>query len=51
MTYFSYCEKCLKQPKTGREADSQFYDFRFEYPVCLKCVEEYNLEDELEEQE
>ena len=44
--YYPYCEKCLEQPKTGREADSQFYDYRFEIPVCLSCVEMYNLEPE-----
>jgi hypothetical protein len=42
--YFAYCVKCLRQPKTGREADSQFYDFRFDEPTCLNCVEEYGLE-------
>lgn len=48
MTYFSYCEKCLEQPTKNTK---EFYDFRFEYPVCIKCVREYNLGDELEEQE
>lgn len=47
--YFPYCEKCLKQPKTGREADSEFYDYRFDYPVCFPCVEEQNLEPESED--
>jgi hypothetical protein len=42
--YYAYCVKCLKQPKTGREADSEFYDFRFDEPTCLSCVEEYDLE-------
>jgi hypothetical protein len=44
--YYPYCERCLEQPKTGREADSQFYDYRFEIPICLSCVEFYNLEPE-----
>jgi hypothetical protein len=48
MSKFPYCEKCLKQPK--REFD-QFYDYRFEYPVCIDCVREYDLEPEEEEGE
>jgi hypothetical protein len=46
MTYYPYCARCLEQPKTGIEADSQFYDFRFDIPVCLSCVEMYNLDPE-----
>jgi hypothetical protein len=45
MSKFPYCEKCLAQPK---KEYSQFYDFRFDYPVCLDCVREYDLEEELE---
>lgn len=46
--YFAYCEKCLKQPNIKTEGS--FYDFRFDYPVCLDCVEKYNLEDELDQE-
>jgi hypothetical protein len=46
MSNFPYCEKCLEQPKPESK---EFYDYRFEYPVCIKCVDDYNLEDELEE--
>jgi hypothetical protein len=46
MSKFPYCEKCLEQPKTGIEAQSHFYDFRFDFPICLSCVEFYNLEPE-----
>lgn len=40
--YFAYCERCLEQPNIKTE--TYFYDYRFEFPVCLSCVEEYNLE-------
>jgi hypothetical protein len=44
--YFPYCVKCLKQPTLKTE--TAFYDYRFELPTCLECVEEYGLEPELE---
>jgi hypothetical protein len=44
MSKFPYCEKCLKQPTTETQAGSAFYDFRFDYPVCLDCVREQNLD-------
>ena len=44
--YFAYCERCLKQPNIKTEGS--FYDFRFDYPVCISCVEEYSLEPESE---
>jgi len=47
MSQLPYCEKCLSLPKSE---DKEFYDYRFEYPVCISCVEEYNLEEELEEE-
>jgi hypothetical protein len=43
MSNFPYCEKCLKQPTTDTK---EFYDYRFDYPVCISCVEEYDLEPE-----
>lgn len=43
MSNFPYCEKCLEQPTTETK---EFYDYRFEYPVCSACVEKYNLEPE-----
>ena len=48
MSKFPYCESCLEQPKTGKEAQSSFYDYRFDYPVCLNCVTEHSLEPEEE---
>ena len=42
MSYFAYCVKCNEQPTT--ETEGSFYDFRFDEPVCVGCVEEYNLE-------
>lgn len=45
MSQFAYCEKCLKQPDT---TTTEFYDYRFDYPVCMACVEEQNLEPESE---
>jgi len=45
MSNFPYCEKCLKQPTTDTK---EFYDYRFDYPVCISCVEEYDLEVECE---
>jgi hypothetical protein len=43
MSKFPYCEKCLEQPTTDTK---EFYDYRFDYPVCISCVEEYDLEPE-----
>lgn len=48
MTYYPYCEKCLKQPNAKTK---EFYDYRFDYPVCIDCVREYDLEETLEEEE
>jgi hypothetical protein len=45
MSNFPYCEKCLKQPTTDTK---EFYDYRFDYPVCISCVEKYDLEVECE---
>lgn len=39
--YFPYCVRCLEQPNAKTK---DFYDFRFEEPVCLSCVELYDLE-------
>jgi hypothetical protein len=41
MSNFPYCEKCLEQPTTDTK---EFYDYRFDYPVCISCVEKYDLE-------
>lgn len=49
MSKFPYCEKCLKQPTTEKQANGTFYDCRFDYPVCQSCVREYNLEPENQE--
>lgn len=46
MSNFPYCEKCLEQPTTETK---EFYDYRFEYPVCSACVEKYDLEPECED--
>jgi hypothetical protein len=43
--YYPYCEKCLAQPN---KKTKEFYDYRFEYPVCITCVDEQNLEPESE---
>jgi hypothetical protein len=43
MSYFPYCVKCLKQPD---QKTKEFYDYRFEVPVCLECVENHNLKPE-----
>lgn len=48
MSKFPYCESCLKQPHLSKDSYS-FYDFRFDYPVCLDCVREFNLDENLEE--
>lgn len=48
VSYFPYCQKCLEQPTKDTK---EFYDYRFEYPVCIKCVSDYNLDDDLDEQE
>jgi hypothetical protein len=40
MSSFAYCVKCLEQPKRGAK---EFYDFRFEFPVCVGCVVDYGL--------
>ena len=34
--YLAYCEKCFNN------YDEEF-DYRFEYPVCKKCVNELGL--------
>ena len=44
MSNFSYCEECLRKPKSKYEAESEFYDFRFDFPVCLDCVEKNGLQ-------
>jgi hypothetical protein len=41
-SHFAYCEKCLSQPK---KTDKEFYDYRFDYPICISCAEFYNLGD------
>jgi hypothetical protein len=41
--YYPYCEKCLKQPNAKT---LEFYDYRFDKPVCIDCVEKYDLEPE-----
>ena len=41
--YYPYCEKCLRQPTANSK---EFYDYRFDKPVCISCVEEYGLEPE-----
>jgi hypothetical protein len=43
MSNFPYCEKCLEQPTTKTK---EFYDYQFDYPVCISCVEKYDLEPE-----
>lgn len=43
--YYPYCEKCLEQPNAKTK---EFYDYRFEKPICITCVEEYGLEPEEE---
>lgn len=40
MTYYPYCERCLKQPNAKTK---EFYDYRFDTPVCIECVEAFNL--------
>lgn len=45
--YFAYCEKCLKQPEKSKKS-YEFYDFRFDFPVCVGCVYELGLEPEEE---
>jgi hypothetical protein len=42
-TYFPYCVKCLKQPNTNT---TEFYDYSFEDPTCISCVEKFDLEPE-----
>lgn len=37
MNDLTYCEGCL----TNMEDD--FFDFRFEYPICLTCAPMYEL--------
>jgi hypothetical protein len=37
MAYLSYCEICEETPSKDKEND--FYDFRFDYPICKSCVE------------
>lgn len=47
-SYFAYCVYCLQQP-TKANAYTGFYDYRFDTPVCLDCVEVYRLEPDEEE--
>ena len=37
----TYCTKCLEIPATDHE-----FDYRFDYPVCLGCVEKLGLKPE-----
>lgn len=46
--YYPYCEKCLNQPTA---TDKDFYDYRFNKPVCIACVEALGLEPEEDEDE
>ena len=46
--YYPYCEKCLEQPNAKTK---EFYDYRFDKPICIACVEKYDLEPESEEVE
>jgi hypothetical protein len=39
--YYPYCERCLEKPAPDAK---EFYDYRFDKPICLSCVEEYGLE-------
>ena len=39
--YYPYCEKCLEKPEPDAK---EFYDYRFDKPICISCVEEYGLE-------
>jgi hypothetical protein len=48
MSKFPYCEKCLKQPHRSSE-QYDFYDYRFDFPVCFVCVSDYDLVPEKEE--
>jgi hypothetical protein len=41
--YYPYCEKCLEQPDATTK---EFYDYRFDKPVCIACVDKYGLEPE-----
>ena len=34
----TYCEKCTTS------LDDEGFDYRFEYPICFKCVYRYHLE-------
>lgn len=46
--YLPYCVKCLKTPKS---TDTEFYDYRFDDPLCIECVEKYDLEPDYDETE
>lgn len=39
--YYPYCEKCLEKPEPDAK---EFYDYRFDKPICISCVEEYGIE-------
>jgi recombinational DNA repair protein (RecF pathway) len=34
----TYCERCASS------LDDEGFDYRFEYPICFKCVYKYHLE-------
>ena len=37
MNELTYCESCLVN------MEDDFFDFRFEYPICLTCAPMYEL--------
>ena len=39
--YYPYCENCLKQPTATTK---EFYDYRFDNPICITCVANLDLE-------
>jgi hypothetical protein len=41
-----YCDLCATNYD---EQDPNGFDYRFDYPVCMKCVEKYNLEPDEED--
>ena len=43
--YHPYCEKCLEQPNAKTK---EFYDYSFDKPICIACVDKYGLEPEEE---
>lgn len=42
----TYCEMCTKNYE---EQDPNGFDYRFDYPVCITCVDNYALTPEEEE--